>query len=148
MPIAQAAHALEPGSAAALPGGQAAQVEGSDAPSAAEEVPAAQGMQPADVCPGAGLYDPAAHAEQLAALTAAGRLEKRPAGHASQKLELGCAANCPGGQGVQRMEPAKGEKVPGGQGAHAVSSDVCPDAPPTNPAGQAKVQAAWPGSPV
>ena len=74
VPGGAAAHAAEP-AGAKVPAAHCAHCARLLAPSAALAVPAGQGTQPANVCPGAGLYEPAAHWVQFPKLVAAGRLE-------------------------------------------------------------------------
>ena len=83
VPAGATAHAEEP-AGAKVPAAQGSHCARALAPGVALAVPAGQGTQPENVCPGAGLYEPAAHWVQLERLVAAGRLEKEPAGQESQ----------------------------------------------------------------
>ena len=74
-PAGATAQAEEP-AGAKVPAAQGAHCARALAPGVALAVPAGQGTQPENVCPGAGLYEPAAHWVQLERLVAAGRLEK------------------------------------------------------------------------
>ena len=77
-PAGHVTHDVEPDADEKVPGGQAAHDESEDAPSVAENFPLEQGVQPRSVCPGAGLYVPAAHALQFRADVAPRLFPKNP----------------------------------------------------------------------
>jgi hypothetical protein len=119
-PAPQLLHTAEPCDCAAVPAGHAWQEDASVAPTAFDAVPALQGMQPDDVCPGAPLYVPAKHLLQFARLVAPAPLKKRPAGHGEHAGAPGVLENVPKPHGEHEMEPG-GAKVPSPQVLQAAS---------------------------
>ncbi len=75
-----------------MPAAQLAHVEGDVAPRAALKVPAGQLAQEAEVCPGAGLYEPALHRVQLEDAVPPAKSRVDPAGQGVQRAEPGAGA--------------------------------------------------------
>lgn len=65
VPVGQIEHCVAPEFAAKVPGAQSEQAVAATAPLALLARPTGHAMHPSSVCPGAGLYVPATHAEQL-----------------------------------------------------------------------------------
>jgi len=127
-PAGQVSQVVAPAVLEKKPGAQGAHADAAEAPSPGLNRPLGQGVHPSSVCPGAGLYEPEAQAEQLAAAVAPRAFPKKPGAqgvHAEAEARPTTADQEPAGQGTHAPPCPALLQVPGGQGAH-VEGDVAP----------------------
>jgi hypothetical protein len=146
--VAQGEHCAVPGCGAMYPGAQGRHAKALEAPGAAEKRPAAHMMQPADVAPSDGLYEPARQEAQALLAAAPVASLYRPSGHSVQFVLAGAPAYVPAGHLEHRRLPTRALKLPAAQGAQPTSSAEAPFMMPIKPSGHCEGHDAWPSSPL